>query len=108
MTVMKKVFYILLFAWFGISCTRSGSEVGGEFSATEYYIPGYLEADMLKEPDVCTDGLVSLQFSGELYLPSRGEKGDKFRELSAFTEIRTIISRPIPEGPTCYAMSSRR
>ena len=57
MTVMKKVFYILLFAWFGISCTRSGSEVGGEFSATEYYIPGYLEADMLKEPDVCTDGL---------------------------------------------------
>ena len=53
MTVMKKVFYILLFAWFGISCTRSGSEVGGEFSATEYYIQGYLEADMLTGT-VCT------------------------------------------------------
>ena len=96
---MKKVFYILLFAWFGISCTRSGSEVGGEFSATEYCIPGYLEADMLKEPDVCTDGLVSLQFSGELYLPSRGEKGDKFRELSAFYGDTYYNKPTCPGGP---------
>ena len=103
---MKKVFYILLFAWFGISCTRSGSEVGGEFSATEYYIPGYLEADMLKEPDGCTDGLVSLQFSGELYLPSRGEKGDKFRELSAFYGDTYYNKPTYPGGPTYCATSS--
>src|SRR5699024_9417282 len=83
MTAMKKVFYILLFAWFGISCTRSGSEVGGELSETEYYIQGYLEADTVKGA-VYTGGLSVLGFSGELYLPARGDKGDKFRQLSAF------------------------
>ena len=61
---------------------------------------------MLKEPDVCTDGLVSLQFSGELYLPSRGEKGDKFRELSAFYG-ETYYNKPTyPGGPTYCATSS--
>ena len=54
---------------------------------------------MLKEPDVCTDGLVSLQFSGELYLPSRGEKGDKFRELSAFYGDTYYNKPTCPGGP---------
>ena len=54
---------------------------------------------MLKEPDVCTDGLVSLQFSGELYLPSRGEKGDKFRELSAFYGDTHYNKPTYPGGP---------
>ncbi|HAD57411.1 MAG TPA: hypothetical protein DCG00_08025 [Alistipes sp.] len=98
MTAMKKVFYILLFAWFGISCTRSGSEVGGEFSETEYYIQGYLEADMLTGT-VCTGGLIGLGFSGELYLPSRGEKGDKFRELSAFYGDTHYNKPTYPGGP---------
>lgn len=98
---MKKVFYILLFAWFGISCTRSGSEVGGEFSETEYYIQGYLEADMLTGT-VCTGGLIGLGFSGELYLPSRGEKGDKFRELNAFYGDTHYNKPTYPGGP--YAL----
>lgn len=105
MTAMKRYFIFDICMVRGF-LYKSRSEFGGELSATEYYIPGYMEADTLKEPDVCTDGLVSLQFSGELYLPYRGEKGDKFRELNAFTEIRIIISRPIPGVPTHCATSS--
>ena len=99
---MKKVFYILLFAWFGISCTRSGSEVGGEFSETEYYIQGYLEADMLTGT-VCTGGLIGLGFSGELYLPSRGEKGKtpvKGTDYWTVADKQSIVNDVLAALPT--------
>ena len=48
---------------------------------------------------VCTGGLIGLGFSGELYLPSRGEKGDKFRELSAFYGDTYYNKPTCPGGP---------
>ena len=98
MTVMKKVFYILLFCMVRDFLYQKLTEVGGEFSETEYYIQGYLEADMLTGT-VCTGGLIGLGFSGELYLPSRGEKGDKFRELSAFYGDTHYNKPTYPGGP---------